>query len=95
MTNGYAEKMMTSDSVNSPPHYNVGCRETIELIEESMSQTRFLGYLGGNVSKYLARYEHKGKPLEDLDKALWYLSYLRKKREEYDRDLEFEKGVGL
>jgi hypothetical protein len=86
---------MTNDNVNSPAHYNVGNLETIQLIEESMSQTKFLGYLEGNVSKYLARYEHKGKPLEDLDKALWYLSYLRKKREEYDINLKFEKGVGL
>jgi len=33
--------------------------------------------------------------MEDLDKALWYLEYLSRKRKEYDVDLEFEKGVGM
>ena len=95
MTNGCLGMTMTNDNVNSPAHYNVGNLETIQLLEESMSKREFLGYLKGNVIKYLARYEYKGKPMEDLDKALWYLEYLSRKRKEYDVDLEFEKGVGL
>ena len=27
----------------------------------------------GNCLKYVARADHKGKPIEDLEKALWYL----------------------
>ena len=33
-----------------------------------------LGFNLGNAVKYIARHKHKGKPLEDLKKALWYLS---------------------
>lgn len=65
------------DMVNSPPHYNDGGIECIEAIEASMSEEAFRGYLKGNMLKYLWRYEHKGGK-EDLDKANWYLTKLRK-----------------
>lgn len=32
-----------------------------------------LSFNAGNVVKYIARAPHKGKHLEDLEKALWYL----------------------
>ncbi len=32
----------------------------------------------GNVLKYVARYKFKGEPLEDLQKANWYLNRLIK-----------------
>jgi len=65
------------DMVNSPPHYNDGGIECIDAIEASMSQDAFRGYLKGNMIKYLWRYEHKGGK-EDLDKANWYLTRLRR-----------------
>jgi hypothetical protein len=55
------------DVVNKPKHYNVGL-EPIEAIESWK-----LGYNLGNVIKYVARADHKGKRLEDLKKARWYL----------------------
>jgi hypothetical protein len=55
------------DVVNNPKHYNVGL-EPIEAIESWK-----LGYNLGNVIKYVARPDHKGKRLEDLKKARWYL----------------------
>lgn len=64
------------DSVNNPPHYNYGKVECIEAIEESMTSESFRGYLKGNCMKYLWRYERKGKALEDLRKAQWYLDKL-------------------
>jgi hypothetical protein len=42
----------------------------------SMSDTEFKGYLKGNAMKYLWRYDYKGKPVEDLKKAQWYLARL-------------------
>ena len=42
-----------------------------------MSQDACRGYLKGNMIKYLWRYEHKGGK-EDLDKANWYLTRLRR-----------------
>lgn len=55
------------DVVNKPKHYNVGI-EPIEAIESWK-----LGYNLGNVIKYVARADHKGKRIEDLKKARWYL----------------------
>ena len=64
------------DVVNSPKHYNTGKIECIEAIEESMSSVAFKGYLKGNCMKYLWRYDYKGKQVEDLQKAMWYLALL-------------------
>lgn len=64
------------DVVNSPPHYKAGGIEAIEGIEASMGPEAFAGYLKGNIMKYMWRYERKGKPVEDLKKAQWYLGRL-------------------
>ena len=66
------------DVVNNPQHYNTGNIECIEAIQESMSPEAFKGYLKGNTMKYLWRYDYKGKPSEDLEKAVWYLNRLIK-----------------
>ena len=64
------------DVINRPIHYNTGNIECIEAIEESMSSVAFKGYLKGNCMKYLWRYDYKGKQVEDLQKAQWYLNKL-------------------
>ena len=64
------------DMVGAPRHYNTGNIECIEAIEESMSSVAFKGYLKGNCMKYLWRYDYKGKQVEDLQKAQWYLQRL-------------------
>ena len=69
------------DVVNSPPHYKTGGIEAIEGIEASMGPEAYAGYLKGSVTKYLWRYEKKGKPLEDLKKARWFLDRLISLRE--------------
>ena len=64
------------DDVNKPRHYNTGSIECIDAIEESMSSHAFKGYLKGNCMKYLWRYDYKGKQVEDLQKAGWFLQKL-------------------
>lgn len=64
------------DVVNSPEHYRQGGIEAIDAIQASMTREEFKGYLKGNAQKYLWRYRHKGKPVEDLRKAKWYLDRL-------------------
>jgi hypothetical protein len=56
-------------AVNHPSHYNVGKIEVIDAIEDWQ-----LGFSLGNAVKYIARAEHKGKAVEDLQKAAWYLN---------------------
>ena len=70
-----------TDIVNHPPHHMVGGIETIDVIE-----AKGLGYLAGNVVKYLLRYQFKMKPLEDLKKAQWYLNRLVANMEKEDGD---------
>ena len=63
------------DLVNKPPHYNNGKIETIDAIKSALGDG-FEFYLQGNIMKYLWRFDYKDKPLEDLQKAKWYLDRL-------------------
>lgn len=69
-----ATKKKSLDMVNHPPHYTVGGIEVIDFIE-----AWGLGYHEGNAVKYICRAKHKGKELEDLEKAFWYLKRLIEK----------------
>tara|TARA_Y100000361_G_C10948996_1_gene232753 strand:+ start:171 stop:419 length:249 start_codon:yes stop_codon:yes gene_type:complete len=68
---------MLNDEVNHPSHYTMGEIECLDAIKASMSHTEFLGYLKGASLKYQWRYQYKGKPHQDIDKALFYLHKLR------------------
>ena len=72
------ENEVTFDSVNAPAHYLHGKKETIDVITDCMTNDEFHGYLKGNILKYVSRYKWKGEPLEDLQKASWYLNRLIK-----------------
>ena len=67
------------DAVDHPPHYNKGDIGCIDAIK-SCQGDGFKYYLQGSAIKYVWRHEHKGKPIEDLDKAIWFLNKLK---EEY------------
>ena len=38
------------DNVNSPAHYKYGKKETIDVIQDCMTDDEYHGYLKGNVS---------------------------------------------
>lgn len=57
-----------SDIINRPAHYTTSAIEPIDVIE-----AWGLGFCLGNAVKYIARHEHKGTALTDLQKARWYL----------------------
>lgn len=65
-----------SDAVNHPSHYTNGSIECIDAIKASMGYDKFVGYLKGNIIKYIWRYELKANPVQDLEKAQWYLNRL-------------------
>lgn len=72
------------DNVNSPNHYTglqhpLSGLEVIDLLE-GLGFDR--DYYLGNVLKYLARHKLKGKPLEDLKKARYYLDRKIKRLED-------------
>lgn len=60
----------TPDVVNSPSHYTKGI-QTYDYIK-----SWDMDFTTGNVIKYTTRAPYKGKRLEDLKKARWYLEKL-------------------
>ena len=66
---------LTENSAVTPSYYRKGSLECYEVIRASMGETKYQGFLWGNVQKYLWRWEQKnGK--QDLEKAVEYLSKL-------------------
>ncbi len=59
-----------TEGINHPEHYNQGSIEVVDAIAEWK-----LNFALGNVVKYVARADHKGGAVEDLEKARWYLNY--------------------
>jgi hypothetical protein len=65
-----------ADAVDHPRHYNAlgatcaKCGEPIECIDV----VRHMNFNDGNAVKYVWRGPHKGKRLEDLRKAAWYIN---------------------
>ena len=57
-----------SSQVDHPRHYNAHPSgiECIEIV-------RHMSFNIGNAMKYLWRADEKGAPIEDLEKAVWYL----------------------
>ncbi len=72
------------DNVNNPKHYGQGDIECIDYIADFLSYDEYVGYLRGNIAKYLHRWRYKNG-LEDLKKAQWYLSRLIQEVE-YEED---------
>lgn len=64
-----------AEAVNNPAHYGTGKIECIEYIKDFLNKEEFVGYLRGNIAKYLHRWRYKNG-IEDLKKAEWYLKYL-------------------
>ena len=59
------------DKINHPDHYTMGGIECFDFINSWE-----LSFTEGNVIKYVVRAPYKGKPVEDLKKARWYLDKL-------------------
>lgn len=55
--------------VNHPPHYtsHPSGIETIQITEH-------MNFCLGNAIKYILRADLKGKKIEDLEKAVWYIN---------------------
>lgn len=72
---------LKNDPVNSPSHYTKGDVECIDGIKSALSKKEYRGYLRGNALKYIWRCMDKGNAVQDLDKAVWYISRLKKELE--------------
>lgn len=62
------------DNVNHPKHYNSYSFEVIDIIDEVVVHFPVVAVVYiGNVIKYVLRAPFKGRLVEDLEKAEWYL----------------------
>lgn len=62
--------MKNNDLVNHPSHYT---KNAITVKYEPYNFLKYLNFTLGSACKYLIRYNDKGNPVEDLNKAIWYL----------------------
>lgn len=57
------------DMVNHPPHYTATKYQPADVADEWFPHEPLLW----NSNKYLARWDKKGDPIENLEKAVWYI----------------------
>lgn len=77
-----------NDPVNHPSHYQLhGGMEVIDIIEAvTWDLPSDEAYAIGNAIKYICRYRNKGKPIQDLEKAKWYLNRAIEDYKKGDKD---------
>jgi len=75
-------------TVDHPAHYNSHPSgvETVKISER-------LSFNLGNAIKYLMRRKHKGRELEDLQKALWYAKREHERLSKSPRDVWPGSGI--
>ena len=65
--------------LEEPSYYNSNGLSPNRAFEQGLiSNEEFIGFIKGNVIKYVVRCGKKGNPVEDIDKAISYLQLLRK-----------------
>lgn len=65
---------LPKEQVIHPDHYNKSGIECFDVIKAFFGFDAFEGFCIGNVLKYIMRYKHKGNPMQDLQKASFYLN---------------------
>ena len=76
-------------NVDHPRHYNEGKIEVIDIVEDWD-----LRFHDGNAIKYILLAKFRGKEIQDLEKAVWYLKrHLKLRQEEYERENEEQNAT--
>ena len=65
--------------MGSEPNYYVkhGLSPLSAMKSGLVSDEEYIGFLKGNVIKYVVRAGYKDNPIEDIDKAIDYLNHLK------------------
>ncbi len=65
------------ESTLDPNYYQQNGQDLIDHLSEIFNTDMFIGFMTGNIFKYLTRWQHKNG-IEDLEKAQVYLNRLIK-----------------
>ena len=72
-------KKMNEEKSEEPVYYNSNGLSPNQAFEQGLiSNEEFVGFIKGNVIKYVVRCGKKGNPIDDIDKAIDYLQLLKK-----------------
>ncbi len=69
------EENVKKDLVKAPQHYADRKYQTILVLQDTLSQEEFAGFLKGNAMKYLSRAGKKDASIQELNKAKVYLQW--------------------
>lgn len=71
-----------NNAVEHPKHYRLeGIKEVLDVIRYVLSEEEYLGFLKGNVIKYVLRAPYKGDTFQDWEKASYYADLVKKSSE--------------
>ena len=79
LTMGDSTITLDEDMVNSPPYYSksrIECIDAMASMADGADVSAHASYCWQSVFKYLWRFPYKGKSVEDLEKAQYYLNRL-------------------
>jgi hypothetical protein len=71
-----ADQRVVEDKVNRPNHYNINWKGDQAIETYTYIRSWKMDYPESNIIKYVTRHPYKGKSLQDLKKARWYLDKL-------------------
>ena len=72
-------KKRNEEKSEEPVYYNANGLSPNRAFEQGLiSNEEFIGFIKGNVIKYVVRCGKKGDPIDDINKAISYLQLLKK-----------------
>ena len=78
---------MKNDEVNNPKHYTSGNIEALDIIEDTTKDLDGLeAFSIGSALKYLIRFDKKNDPIQDLQKAVFYIERVIFERQKQSKE---------
>ena len=80
----------TDKMVSHPSHYQCGKYEVIDIIEDATKDlTGIFAVDTGHILRYILRWNKKGNPRQNIEKAMWYCTHLLKELDKSEAQKEF------
>ena len=70
------ERNIMNDEINTPTHYHKGGIDVIGFAEKQFSVEERRGFYRISALKYVTRFQDKGAPVKDLNKAKFFIDKL-------------------